>query len=443
MFWICENENQLEKISYNKPCYINVIPLNHNYHPTLTGVSLIYYKVFGKKGIIFPINHNDGFSLEMSSVLNLLLKHPSIYCLNKKKILHYFGDKFNINSVIDINLLHLEVNTTPLQIPNYKSIVSNYIEGGFKTHNHLNSFIPITKHYEESEKIYKDIKKYIGLIPQNEYYNGVYTEVLWRIEKNGININEENFHDHFNIKYPQLSIKDNKIFTQYNLYNFTSRPSNAFNGINFAALKKSDNTREFIKINDGHLFEYDYDGYHYRLIGHLVNYSFSEESIHTQMGRIYFNKPEITQEEYKESKQISFRQVYGNVYKQYEHIEFFQKVKKYIQKLWDFTNEHGYLELIGGRRISLDQIVDPNPSKIFNYLVVSMETYYNIISIKKVLDFLDTQESSCILYTYDSILINYSQDDKEILKTIKSLLEDEGFKINVSYGKDYNNLKNI
>jgi hypothetical protein len=208
-------------------------------------------------------------------------------------------------------------------------------------------------------------------------------------------------------------------------------------------MNKSDNTREFIIPQNGYLFEFDYDAYHLRLIAKLINYEFSEESVHTELGKMYFNKKELSKEEYKESKFISFRQMYGNVYKKYEHIEFFQKTKQFIQDLWETSNKQGYLELKGGRQLQLSQIQEPNPSKLFNYLIQSMETYYNVISIKKVLDYLDFKESSCTLYTYDSILINYSQDNKIVLKDIKRLMESEGFKISVSYGKDYNNLKDI
>jgi hypothetical protein len=56
---------------------------------------------------------------------------------------------------------------------------------------------------------------------------------------------------------------------------------------------------------------------------------------------------------------------------------------------------------------------------------------------------LATKKSSIILYTYDSVLIDYSRDDgKETLIEIKHILETSfGFKVKVKYGTDYNNLK--
>lgn len=444
MFWIIEKEFQLNELPKNKSCYINVIPLNHNYHPKLSSISLIYYKSEGDKGYIMSINHNDSFSLKLELIRNFILNHETVYTLNKKNTVFFLGEELLNKKVIDLNFIKLENNINNISLESHKSIMAGHIENSFVSHPQLNSFIPLTKHYEEQEEIYEEIKQYIGKELNNSWYNNEYIEVLYKIEKEGIDIDREKFNEHYFIKKPQLFIKDNKIYTHYNLYNFTSRPSNSFNGVNFAAMNKSNNTREFIIPKDGWLFEMDYDAYHLRLIANLIDYKFSNESVHIQLGRLYFNKDKLTKKEYKESKFISFRQMYGNIYKKYEHIEFFKRKKQFIKQLWEDTNKQGYLELKGGRRIPFEQIESPTPSKIFNYLIQSMETYYNIISIKKVLDYLEDKKSSCKLYTYDSLLINYSQeDDKNILKNVKSLMESEGFKINVSYGKDYNNLKEI
>jgi hypothetical protein len=92
---------------------------------------------------------------------------------------------------------------------------------------------------------------------------------------------------------PKFNIKDNKIYTQYNLYNFTSRPTNSFNGINFAALNKDNGSREaFIPQNDI-LFEFDYEAYHPRILAKLIGYEFEEASVHTHLGKMYFKTEKI------------------------------------------------------------------------------------------------------------------------------------------------------
>lgn len=444
-FWIVETEQQLKKISCNKDCFINVINLNNNYSPLLTSISLIYYRNLEEdKGFIFPINHNDGFNLDINIVKDFLLNHPKIYCLYKKDLIHLLGKEFLSKKIIDINLIHLENSPHKLEIPDFKQSVAKYIESSFKSHSNLNSFIPITKHYEEQEYIYNYIKDYIGITLKNNWYNEDYIKAVYSIEKNGIMLDLENFKQHYDISYPKFNIKNDIIYTNYNIYNFTGRPTNSFNGVNFAALKKEGGTRKSFVSKNNYLFEFDYSSFHLYIIAKLINYEFEEDDIHTYFGKLYFNKDVLTSEEYQQSKFISFQQMYGSVRKEYEEIEFFKQTKQYIKQLWDETNKLGYLKLKGGREIKLSEITNPSSSKLFNYLIQSLETWYNISSLNKILPYLEDKKSNIILSTYDSILIDYHEDDgKLMLKEIKKLMESDGFKIKISYGKNYDELIKI
>jgi len=444
MFYIIETKEQLDKLSYNKPCFINVIPLNHNYHPSLTRVSLIYIKSEGHKGYIIPIEHNDGFSLDLQLVKEFILKHPTIYVLDKKNILYWLGEEFIHEKVIDINLLYLESTIIPLSLPNYKSKVAEYIEGSFKSHSNLNSFIPITKHYEEQEQIYNFIRKYIGIQLENTYYHQDYIWVMYCVEKQGIALNLDVFQQHYILPYKKFSIQDNIIYTQYNLYNFTSRPSNTFNNVNYAALNKSDGTREFIIPRENWLFEYDFRAYHLYLSSQIIGFDLPKGDIHTELGKFYFSKDELTEEEYKKSKQLSFKMMNGGVFSQYKHVPFWKKLEEYIAELWIKIQEQGYIELAGGRKLNLNEITNPTPQKLWNYLVQSCETYYNIRILKDLLVYLEGKKSKIILYSYDAFLLDYSeQDDKQILKEIKNIIEKQGFQSSVSYGRNYNELKKL
>ena len=111
--------------------------------------------------------------------------------------------------------------------------------------------------------------------------------------------------------------------------------------------------------------------------------------------------------------------------------------------LWDEFNSQGYITLVGGRKLFVKDVVNPTPQKLLNYLIQSGETFYNVNSIKGVQAYLVNRKSSIILYTYDSILVDYHKDDgKETLVEIKRLLEEPfGFKVTTKYGKNYNNLK--
>jgi hypothetical protein len=267
--------------------------------------------------------------------------------------------------------------------------------------------------------------------------------VFYHIEKQGITLNLPVFNESFNLSNPKFNIKDDKIYTQFNLNNFTSRPSNSFNGINFAALNKHNGQRaSFIPQND-YLFEFDYDSYHPRILAKLIGYEFEEESVHTHLGQMYFKTDMLTEEQYQQSKELTFKQLYGGVFEQYKDIPYFAKIIQYTNKIYKDFNSLGYIELIGGRK--LYNIENATPQKLLNYIIQSGETFYNVNSIKKVLEYLENKKSNIILYTYDSILIDYDKEDgKETLKGIRNILENSfGFKINASYGTNYNNLTKI
>jgi hypothetical protein len=445
MFYIIETQDQLSQLHPQESCYINVIPLSPNYHPILTEVSLIYYKPKHGKGLILTINHSEGFYLSLEKVKEFLLKHKLIYALDKKTTAHLIGKEFLGEHVLDVNLLSLSTTHTPPYIQDCNTNIHTHFERLYGDKTYLNSIIPISKHYETQEKIYEKVVGFLSLNYYNSYYNHEYIRVFYDIEKQGIMLNLPVFAMNFKPKNAKFNIKDNKIYTQYNLYNFTSRPTNSFNSINFAALPKHGETRSAIVPQNDVLFEFDYDSYHPRILAKLIGYEFDEASVHTHLGKMYFKTEKLTAEQYQASKELTFKQLYGGVFEQYKDIPFFAKVKEYTDKIYQDFNSLGYIKLVGGRKLFAQDIENVTPQKLLNYIIQSGETFYNVISIRNVLRYLEDKQSNIILYTYDSILVDYSREDgKEVLKEIKNLLENEfGFKVNASYGTDYNNLSKV
>jgi hypothetical protein len=443
MFYIVESQEQLSQLHPQESCYINTIPLSSNYHPVLTEVSLIYYKPKYGKGLVFTINHSEGFYLSLDKVKEFILNHKIIYVLDKKTTSHLIGEEFLQSKVQDINLLSLHASPITPYIQDCETSIHTHFQRLYKDKPYLNSIIPICKHYDTQEKIYNVIQEWVEKQHEIKYYNEEYIKVFYHIEKQGITLDLPVFNESFNLSNPKFNIKDDKIYTQFNLNNFTSRPSNSFNGINFAALNKHNGQRaSFIPQND-YLFEFDYDSYHPRILAKLIGYEFEEESVHTHLGQMYFKTNILTEEQYQQSKELTFKQLYGGVFEQYKDIPYFAKIIQYTDKIYKDFNSLGYIELIGGRK--LYNIENATPQKLLNYIIQSGETFYNVNSIKKVLEYLENKKSNIILYTYDSILIDYDKEDgKETLKGIRNILENSfGFKINASYGTNYNNLTKI
>ena len=63
---------------------------------------------------------------------------------------------------------------------------------------------------------------------------------FWRIEQHGLQVNKKIYTE----KFQTNGIHSNKVYTEYNLYTSTGRPSNKFSGVNYAALNKEDGSRE-------------------------------------------------------------------------------------------------------------------------------------------------------------------------------------------------------
>lgn len=434
MYYIVETEQQLKNLhcSGNK-CYIKIIPMNDEYHSVLSSPCLVYFKTENSKGYMFPINHSEAFKLPFDKVMKWIdSKYDRIYTLNKKEVLYYFDN----NKLVDISY-------------DRDSDFQHYTKFRDRMYSHFshleftNSLVPISKHYETEEKTYEDIKSSFLQNP-NIFYNETLPKVFKAIEEQGIKIHPDYFHKHFKYNEKSWFLNGETVYTKYNLYNLTTRPTNSFNGVNFAALNKNDGSRTaFIPKNDL-FFEFDYDSYHVRILAKLINYELDKDSVHTQLGKMYFGKDTLTDTEYKQSKEQTFKQLYGGVFDQYKEIPFFKLMTEYVNKLWKKFNAENKLELIGGKVLAKEQILNPTPNKILNYIIQSAETYNNVISVRKVIEYLEERQSKVILYTYDSFLIDYSiSDGKHTLQKIKQLLESEGYVIKASYGNNYNSLKNI
>jgi len=228
-------------------------------------------------------------------------------------------------------------------------------------------------------------------------------------------------------------------WTQYHPFTLTSRPSNTFGGINYAALNKEDGSRDrFVsRFEGGKLVQFDYDGYHPRIISKMVGEPIPMDiSAHQALADMYGVS-------YEESKGITFRQLYGGVQSQYLHIPLFKKVSHQIDLLWMEFNRKGYITTPMGRKLDKKNLMDMNSNKLFNYLLQATETELNMKILSKVMDFLEGMESKMVLYTYDSYLLDIHPNEINVLKDLKILIEGNGFPTKVEWGDKYSQLSHI
>ncbi len=337
------------------------------------------------------------------------LANSQVYCYNTAAF-RYNG--LDVSKFIDVDMqYYLYSNAGYSQ--DTPPIISHYTRQ-FNQCYRINELIPLYKH----EQFVLDMVDQCwvkntqnGLL----FYQHELLSVFHTIERNGIKVDVEKFSQRFG---KTLSLQNDKCYTQYNYYTTTGRPSNRFGGINFAALNKTDDTREaFIsRYSDGLLVEMDFNSYHPRLIAQLIGYDFGDDNVYEHLATYYHNTSNPSKEQIESAKEATFRQLYGGIQQQYLHIPFFAKTNDMAKYLWNQAETTGYIESpISRRRLMLHNYQDINMYVLFNYFIQMYETEHNVLILSKLFGQLDP-EILPILYTYDSILFDLPQHKYETLK---------------------------
>jgi hypothetical protein len=425
---IVENQQEIEQfLKYWNNEQSTIIPIWEDLerHPMNNRVSFLYVK-FTELDFILPFNHNDCEKLQIDLSESRMAK----WVWNKKGFLQ---TNIQIQNIKDVQTyLFFGQNKIYDFQSKLEPLTNFYYRLGIR--DDLGKSLPIMKWGEVLRGIVDD---WGTLFPQsNNYHKEVVTSktswiektmipILSAIEERGLQVDTEKFFD----RWPDASkhLNHNIIYTEYNPYTITSRPSNRHGGINFGALNKNDGTRECFIPREGKLYlQFDYDAYHVRIIGKIINYELPKTSTHQWLADQYGM-------DYDESKGRTFRILYGGVSDEDRKIPFFDKVDIFIQTFWEATQKSGIIQT-PKRRIPLEWVEKPNAQKVFNYLLQSMETEFNIEAMKKLKE---NDLPLPILYTYDSFLFEFDDSEVDTIKGVKSVLESFGFPVHVDWGKNY------
>jgi hypothetical protein len=427
MFYIIERSDQLEKLGSFGDCFVSFIPKNNKFHPALTELSLVYVRDLKQsKGYMLCINHNESFGLGVNDVKEWLLNHTQkLWVLDKKEVLYYFNQP---QKLFDVNFIQHTHKT-----------LTNCSEFYYAQHHYLpnvNCLIPISKHYEECENTFNIVAPLVTTFRSNDQFifnNERTVNVFYQLESGGIKLSKDCFIDYYRGKmtHPEFNLSRGKIYTHYNLYTTTSRPSNTFNSINFAALNKDDGERACFKPENDKFIELDFQGYHPRLIGEMVDWHFPKDAnTYVVLGQLLG----VTQQE---AKELTFKQLYGGVWSEYQYKPFFKDVNMFIDDMWDEYQYGKYYKT--ENRIFIPD-ADMTRSKLFNYIVQSKETSTNVKLLEKVFDYLKGKKTKLVLYTYDAFLFDYSNEDSQLLQDIINILE---YPVTIKQGTSYHGLTKI
>lgn len=424
----------------NEECF--VIPILANELIALESrlIGLYFYFYQNKEDYLVLGNHSEAL-FEGDLSLFTFEGNNKKYVLDKKQFLHLFPESKN---VIDLEMTAYinGIKITPPKLQKYFLFKRLYPK--FKD---VNILVPVLILLEWCSSILDEINhENLKNLPINFFYNDLVLENFSRLEKAGIQVNDEIFNQHFQNK--SQYVFDGKIYANYNLYTTIGRPSNVHHGINFVALNKKNGSRDaFVSRfgDEGCIVEFDYQAYHPRLIASYTGYQLSKEiSVYELLAQQYFPNTPITEELLKESKQITFRQLYGGVEQQYKHIPFFEYANKLLEGVNNTYLMRGYIESPYSDKKLLLKAYDKN--KLFNYFFQLQETERNMVVMQKVLDYLQGLQSKMILYVYDSFVIDVLNEEivkNQVLLNIKKIMEDTDFVVNINKGKSYGDVKKI
>ena len=405
-----------------------VIPIqcDKNKHPLDTELCLLYVKLLdgNLEEYVLPFRHSDAINLK-DRYIKKTWTLRDVFTYDKKKLLHFVKWK----NITDMQMHYYMSKNEPLPIDD---ITTNAHEYFYRTHyktKNINCVIPIMKHIEWCRKLVDHLKVTVFVKPGSKSVFKIYNDDvignLQYIERSG------------------LQTTNGMVYSEYNPYTATGRPSNRFGGMNFAALNKSDGSRkQFISRygKDGMLIEMDYDAYHLRLIGDVIDYKFPKGSVHKHMAKLY-------NVGYDEAKSLSFQYLYGHIPDRVlKKNPFFKKVQVYIDEVWDqYKSSNSIKSDIYNKRIRKENLSNMNKNKVFNYLIQLTETESNMRMLTELIPKIDGYKSKLILYSYDSFLFDfYMPDGLNFIHKVKKIIEQSGkFPVKVCKGWNYHEMKDI
>lgn len=403
----------------------------------LNPVCLLY--VYTEDGVeqIIPMRHTEqitGHTEHLQRFLDL----PNIFVYDKKQWLQIGGN----GNVWDVKTLWWYTYSEAYDESHYPTAAHTFYWRRHTALPHINTVIPMQQHLAMCQKI----RKYAWPMCMNaeltesyQHFDSVYPEVFSAIESAGLCVNSE-------FRMPEI-VTNGFVYSNYNYHTTTGRPSNAARGFNFAAMNKEDGTRSAFcsRFADGALVEMDFDAYHVRLIARLIGYPLPDGSVHEYFGRFYFDSETLTPEQYDQSKQITFRLLYGGIDSEFLAIPFFRQVNDLVYTLWNQWKKQGYIETpILKRQITSDAVKNMTANKLFNYFLQAIETEVSVQKLRQCQALLLQYETKMILYTYDSVLFDVpGHEAHEVLPKIKQTMQQGNFPVKLSVGNIYSKMKTV
>lgn len=449
---IIQSIEKLKSIDIRKDSKIilDVIFLNNIDFSFKDTVSCILFKV-DYDFFVIGVDHPDIVSLDIDIVLDTIFEKTDDvflkFTFDTKRISHVdkrFLSFKCLNSFNHIKFGEIDENDFTFSHKYFSSRVKSKL---------LNKIIPISKHVESFMHNCSDISVPTRIDIIEPGFDSTMKSVIpqfSKLEKYGMYVDLEKFEKYFKKPFTGTIRNDNLVYSNYNIWSATGRPSNSFCGINFAALDKSNGERSaFISRfgKDGMMALFDFKAYHPRLLARLSNFEIPKEvdDIYVWLSRQMFNKTNLTQDELSHGKGNVFQQLYGKIEEKNLSIPYFRSIQNYMDQRWKYFNKFGSVDTpIYKRGITENHLKGAFSNKVVNYILQAYETERNCEIMKVVYQYLEDKTSVPVLYNYDSILFDlHKSDGRKIINDLTNIMEDGGFPVTVKIGNDFHDMKKI
>jgi len=265
--------------------------------------------------------------------------------------------------------------------------------------------------------------------PENyDHLDSVY-KLLHKIRYQRLNLNSEDckqlFYSSMNRQKIQELMKNFRRI-DYNMFGTVTGRLSTHPG-SFPILNLQKELRRIIKPHNDLMMSFDYNGAEIRTLLSLCGQQQPEYDIHEWNVQNIIKDMEMTREE---AKLYFFAWLYNPESKDIDS-EYYDR-----EKVLDKYYKDGYIHTPYGRQIKVEQ------RKALNYLIQST-TADRVLEKAVIIDkMLEGKKSFISHIVHDEIVIDYSDEDRDLVMGIRDIFED-GYMANLRAGKDYYNLNEV
>jgi len=405
-------------------------------HPVFDSLSVIFVYFDSERTYAIPVNHTESVDpvVDIESIFRgafslftpngVVWSHvcPTVRAADIHVLLRCANLTDSMPEPDTLRKLHL-TNLRTMPIYKLESLLAPYFTWGTSVASSLQGLLQ------------KDAFKFI---------NDVIIPTCAVMERAKIHVTPE-----FLTYYPRATLHDGFVASQYNPYTITHRVTNRYDSVNYSALDKNSGVRSTITSRfggEGYMVLIDYESFHLRLIANMIGYELPDEPVHQFLGKQYFNKDTLTEEEYTIGKQTTFSLLYGDNREAGQSIDFFKKIYEFTDNMYASLCTFGIYHVPNTPFVLNASVLEnPTPAKAFNYIVQMLESFTSFRLIHAALPILENAHSKIILYTYDSILIDFkASDGAQFLRSLVTALEDGGkYPIRIHAGTNYQDMKQV